>query len=372
MSNRVLMISNTDGAMYKFRRSLVERLSELGFETTCVVSPSSPEGSYIERLKSVCAKVVAVNFFRQSSFSVFVTAFKILSLSGELRPRVMHVFGHEALLFAVLAVLFNANPQKYVTITGLGRFFGQKSGIRAGFARHLILLVYRISLPKLDAIIFLNSNDLITFSKFFPKSTDKFKLIHGEGSAFALSPTYEEPARDVFSCLFASRIMREKGIFELLDAFELLPSHFKLIVLGTVDAYVADEPKIRLLLSGEIPNVEYGGFQDNITPYLAECSCVVLPSKYMEGLPMILVEALSMGKLIATSNAPGCADTVIEGENGVLLQDVTAENIVAAVRAAQMLDKEAAHAVSTNLFRSKFSADVVVDQIVGLYGIPNA
>jgi len=87
---------------------------------------------------------------------------------------------------------------------------------------------------------------------------------------------------------------------------------------------------------------------------------------------MILVEALSMGKLIATSNAPGCADTVIEGENGVLLQDVTAENIVSAVRAVQMLDKETAHAVSTNLFRSKFSADVVVDQIVDLYGIPNS
>jgi glycosyltransferase involved in cell wall biosynthesis len=65
--------------------------------------------------------------------------------------------------------------------------------------------------------------------------------------------------------------------------------------------------------------IEYFGEQGDVRPFIAMCSTFVLPS-YREGTPKAVLEAMAMGRSIITSNAPGCKETVIDGENGYLVK----------------------------------------------------
>jgi glycosyltransferase involved in cell wall biosynthesis len=65
--------------------------------------------------------------------------------------------------------------------------------------------------------------------------------------------------------------------------------------------------------------IEYLGETRDVRPYLAACTVYVLPTYYREGIPRTVVEALSTGRAIITTESPGCRETVIEGENGYLV-----------------------------------------------------
>ena len=60
------------------------------------------------------------------------------------------------------------------------------------------------------------------------------------------------------------------------------------------------------------------GQQLDVKPYIADCSVYVLPS-YREGTPRTVLEAMSMGRAIITTDAPGCRETVVDGDNGFLV-----------------------------------------------------
>jgi glycosyltransferase involved in cell wall biosynthesis len=268
-------------------------------------------------------------------------------------------------MYSVLAFIFLKN-KRILTITGLGRFFLNSTKISHRFAKFVILNFYSFGLIKLDRIIFLNTHDYLLFSSIFPHLASKFERIHGEGSKFELLTTNNVNI-SVKNFLFASRIMEEKGILELLDAFKLVPEGFDLYVLGSIDSNVIDNILIQDMITNKLKNVHYLGFVENITSYLQRADCVVLPSKYMEGLPIILVEALSQGKLIITSNSPGCSDTVINGKNGLVLNEVTCSSIFNAVISIGQLDIAEGSQISLNLFESKFSSNPVNRNLLAIY-----
>ena len=74
---------------------------------------------------------------------------------------------------------------------------------------------------------------------------------------------------------------------------------------------------------------EYLGSTSDVRPFLESSSCVVLPSFYKEGVPRVLLEAMSMGKPIITTNIAGCKECVappftpyenlLIGQNGILI-----------------------------------------------------
>jgi N,N'-diacetylbacillosaminyl-diphospho-undecaprenol alpha-1,3-N-acetylgalactosaminyltransferase len=365
MNKKVLLISNTDGAMYKFRKSLLRTLREHGVLTIGVTSPTSPEGSYSTKLMDIFHRLYLVDFFRQGLISFLRTPPKIMQICKHEKPNVIHIYGHEALIYATLAIYFASIPHIVITITGLGRFFSRNSSFFRRFVKLMIVLYYYFILKSIDRVIFLNSNDLILFEEMFPSHKRNFVLINGEGSEFqALDNFTPKPNNGCYHFTFASRLMIEKGIIELLQAFEELPSCYTLDVLGSIDESLENHPLIISMINGKLKNVKYFGFVDDINSFLIDGDCVILPSKYMEGLPIILVEALAKGKFIVTSDAPGCSDTIIDGINGILLKEISVKSIVKAVMKVADVNLEKAHYVSVNLFRKKFNAETVVGKIL--------
>ncbi len=76
--------------------------------------------------------------------------------------------------------------------------------------------------------------------------------------------------------------------------------------------------------------IEYLGETDDVRPYLADAGVYVLPS-YREGTPRSVLEAMSMGRPVITTDAPGCRETVEDGVSGFLVPARDAEALAGAM-----------------------------------------
>ena len=78
--------------------------------------------------------------------------------------------------------------------------------------------------------------------------------------------------------------------------------------------------------------LEHLGWLNDVRPALADCSVFVLPSYYREGTPRSILEAMSMGRAVITTDAPGCRETVIDGDNGDLIPIKDVDALVEAMQ----------------------------------------
>jgi len=122
--------------------------------------------------------------------------------------------------------------------------------------------------------------------------------------------------------MFIGRLVGEKGIIELLEAFIKLNKetpNVKLLIVGDLPASERDldsENQIKELLKSE--NVIATGFRSDIPELLFTSDVFVLPS-YREGLPRSIIEAMAMELPIIATDIRGCREEVIDGENGFLV-----------------------------------------------------
>lgn len=369
MTEKVIsIISNTDGAQYKFRGELIKYLKEKNNRVVSISSNQSPEGTYTKELQKISSVVYTIPFFRQG-IKCIISPLILYNIIRREKSDVVHIYGHESLLLSIFAVIFIKNPKYILTITGLGRFFKARQGIFRVLIKGLIILIYRLTLPYLKKVIFLNKHDYDFFSRKFENYAKKFVILNGEGSSFKKSDSPILKATRNYNFLFASRIMEEKGIIELIKAFILLPRPFHLNILGSIDQKLVNNPIIVSLTKNKFCNISYHGFVKDINSFMDSCECVVLPSKYMEGLPIILVEALAKGKLILTTNAPGCSETVMPGLNGVIVNELNESNLHKAFYKIRDLDSIKGGKISLELFENIFSSEKINQKILDIYNI---
>ena len=132
-------------------------------------------------------------------------------------------------------------------------------------------------------------------------------------------PNAGEPPR----FLLVGRMLADKGYYEFVEAARIVRAkhpevHFQL--LGTVDpSYPLNIPLDRIYEDVDSGAVEYLGTTDNIQAEEGKRGTVVVLPSYHEGMSRALMEALSMGKPVITTDIPGCRETVEEGKNGFLV-----------------------------------------------------
>jgi glycosyltransferase involved in cell wall biosynthesis len=193
-------------------------------------------------------------------------------------------------------------------ISGLGSY--ASSITRRG---SILFNLFKFSLKTTDLILTMNESNF----KFCQETLgiDKVRRIPSEGLDTKVMLSHSNANTDKVSILYLSRIISEKGIFLLIEAFKNLHANY---------------PDTELLIAGEMSLSEENGekdlFFDNIKSsginyqgevteelkrqLLEQADIVVLASMYGEGLPMILLEAQLFGSIIITTNVPGCNDAV--------------------------------------------------------------
>ena len=109
--------------------------------------------------------------------------------------------------------------------------------------------------------------------------------------------------------------MRDKGIGELLEAFNILNKKHPNISLDIVGSYDEPEWESKIQQAVNEGGIRYWGRQLDVRPFYRDCHCVVLPS-YHEGLANVLLEAAATGRPVISTRVPGCRAAYDEGDNG--------------------------------------------------------
>ena len=108
-------------------------------------------------------------------------------------------------------------------------------------------------------------------------------------------------------------------VLEYLEASKIVKQKYPEVKCMLVGPYDTNPSALREEdLKPYLPYVEYYGEQKDVRPFIKQCTTYILPS-YHEGLPKSVLEAMSMGRAIITTDAPGCRETVVDGENGFLV-----------------------------------------------------
>lgn len=307
-----------------------------------------------------------------------VSEFRLLwetsKLIRELRPDIVHALTMKPVIWGGIAARIAGAPALLASITGLGYAF-TSNDVMARILRMVIAPLYRIALSHPNAIaLFENPDDEALFLTRGLARSDRTARVNGAGvdpAEFFFAP---EPAdaQDNPVILFPARLLRDKGLVELIEAVRILKARgwrLRLRLAGRLDREnpsAIDEDMVRAWEREGL--AEWAGFLRDMPMALRAATIVCLPS-WREGLPRALIEAAAVGRAIVTTDAPGCRAIVRHEETGLLIpvRDAAAlANALERLLRAPQLRDQLRHA-GRALIETEFSAARIADDILALY-----
>ena len=148
--------------------------------------------------------------------------------------------------------------------------------------------------------------------------------------------------------------------------------NINLTILGEIDPNNKDSISLKDLIKiKNFPFVKYFGKVDNVRYYLSKCDCFVLPTTYNEGTPRSILEALSVGRPVITTDIAGCNDTVVDGFNGFLITPKNDESLINCLRKFIKLKKHEKKNFGLNsrkIAENKFDVKIVITKYLDLIG----
>ncbi|KFN51437.1 glycosyltransferase family 4 protein [Arenimonas composti] len=314
-----LVIASYPESLTVFRGDLLRDLRAQGFAVH-VVAPglqASPAVTAILRGWGVHCHDIAFARTGTNPFADALLLWRLYRLQRRLRPALMLAYTIKPVVYGLLAAWLARVPRRYALITGLGYAFADGRGGLARIARGL----YRAALRRADAVFFQNPDDQALFAgEGLLAPGQRTQVVAGSGvdvDHFAPAPLPAGPP--VF--LLIARLLVAKGVREYAAAAARVRARHpqaRFRLAGWID----DNPDA--IAAGELEawiaagTLEFLGRLDDVRGAVADCTVYVLPS-YREGTPRTVLEAMAMGRPVITTDAPGCRETVIDGENGVLV-----------------------------------------------------
>lgn len=242
------------------------------------------------------------------------------------KPDIILAYTIKPVIWAGLAARFTNVSNFYGLITGLGFAF-QTGGVKRNLLTKIVKFLYRQALKKSSGVIFQNQDNRDVFINNSIADESNTFLVNGSGVDLSHFEVKELPAQPNF--LLIARLLGEKGIREYIQAAKLVKAKYSNTIfdlVGPEDPSPDGLPIKEVLAWHEDGIINYHGGADDVRPYIESCSIFVLPS-YHEGMPRTVLEAMATGRPILTTNVPGCKETVIDGENGWLVEKANAEQL---------------------------------------------
>jgi glycosyltransferase involved in cell wall biosynthesis len=237
-------------------------------------------------------------------------------------------------IYGTLAATLAGVPRRAALIEGLGYAFidTARPSLKVRLTRALAKGFYRFALRRAQTVLFLNPDDQQEFVKAHIVDGAKARLLGGIGvNLVEWRPA--PPVLEPITFTLAARLLREKGVVEFAEAARRIKSrhpHTRFLLLGGLDTNpgALSEADVRRWVAEGV--LEWAGHVADVRPYFAQTSVYVLPS-YREGVPRSTQEAMAMARPIITTKAPGCRETVIDGENGFLVLPRDVDSLAAAM-----------------------------------------
>lgn len=312
---KVLIITNHSYMLWRFRRELIVALME-NHQVVLSMPFVGHEDDFREMgVKCIETKIDRRGINPRNDFWLMVFYDRMMRQE---KPDMVITYSIKPNIYAGILCMFRNIPY-CANVQGLGTAF-QKKGLS-----QLVTLLYKVAFFKVKKVFFENKRNAGEFTRRHIVNSKKQKVLHGAGINLNYYGYEPYPFHETIHFLYLGRIMKEKGMDELLSAVNRLREEGENFVLDIVgffeDAY---EKQISELEQKNI--AVFYGFQENPQPYYATADCVVLPS-YHEGMSNVLLEAAATGRPLITTNIPGCREVVEQGKTGILVQAKSSESL---------------------------------------------
>jgi len=328
---KICFIANDIDSVLNFRRDLLLELKKLGHKVTiCVPRKNSKDKTRVGKL-GASYKEIQLNRTGINPFKDLKTFIELKTFLKHLKPDLVYCFTAKPIIYGSLAAWWAGVPRRVSMITGLGYVFTGES-LKHHLIRFLVCSFFRFSFKFNQKVFFLNPDDLALFLKLNLVRASQAVLIPGEGINHKTFPQTGFPKKTSF--LLIARLLKDKGILEYVEAAKILNEKFPEVVFKLLGPYDTNPTAITAKeMRGWQKSglIKYLGVTDDVRPFIADTSVYVLPS-YREGTPRSVLEAMSMGRPIITTDVPGCRETVENGRNGFLIPVRNAQALADAMR----------------------------------------
>lgn len=335
---KIIRTTTVPGSLKTFCKGLLRELQEQ--DCYEVVAVSSPGDSMREIEEREGVRTVAVPMERHiSPLKDLKSLFRLIQVFRREKPTMVHSMTPKAGLLSMMAAWFCRVPVRVHTFTGL--VFPTATGL----TQKILIFTDRITcacathiVPEGEGV----KNDLINYH-----ITNKPLKVLGHGNVRGIDLAHYNPELlevqaeaakirkpDTFTFVFVGRLVRDKGINELIAAFERLKKEYPNIRLLLVGRQEPELDPLKPETIAKINNnkcIEAVGQQSDVRPWLAASDVFVFPS-YREGFPNVVIEAGAMGLPSIVTDINGSREIIIEGKNGSIIQPRDAEAIYYAMK----------------------------------------
>lgn len=324
---KVMVIGGLADSLVGFRGQLLRDMVRMGHEVTaCAPEPSTSIAGKLADM-GVAYHPIPINRTGLNPLQDLYSLWACTSFFRRMRPDVVLSYTIKPTIYGSLGASFARVNTISSMITGLGSSFS--AGASAGRPlRFIASSLYRYGLRRNRVVFFQNPDDMQLFlQRGLVDAANRPTLINGSGVDLAHYDV--RPLPDTTSFLLVARLIREKGIGEYAAAARIIKRHYPTAVfklVGRLDTGPRGIPAGDLKSWQSDGVIDYLGRLDDVRPAIAGASVYVLPSFYGEGVPRSILEAMSMGRPVITTDTPGCRETVRPGVNGFLVpvRDATA------------------------------------------------
>lgn len=359
---RFLVLTNNDVGLYNFRKELLRRLLSDGNE----VYISLPYGKKVKLLEDMGCKFIEIGVDRRGKnpLADICLLFEYMRLISRIKPEKVITYTIKPNIYGCFACRIKG-VDAYANVTGLGTAFQG-----AGLLTSLVTLMYKAAFKKVKRVFFENeeNRDIIVGKGIVNKK--RTQCLNGAGVDLEEFSYAEYPIIGTTRFLFIGRVMKEKGIDELLEVAVRLKRDDEDIDVEIVGSFEDHyEKKIKEL--DETGIIKYHGYQNDVKPFIKQAHCFVLPS-YHEGMANTLLESAAMGRPLITSNIHGCLESVKDGVTGYLCNVKDTEDLYIKMKQFIKLpydDKKKMGWLSHKYVASVFDKKKVVEETVkGIMG----
>lgn len=322
---KVMVLSSFTTSLFWFRIDMMKSFLDWGCQVVAVGDGSETE--WAEKFEKLGIRYRQIPVHRNGMNPLYdlKTLRALFRLLKEERPDKIFSYQAKTVIYGGIAARLLGIRDVYPMIAGVGSVF-LGDGFKKKLVRSILVTEYKLGLKKAPRVFFQNRDDLAVFADHGILPESKAVMLHGSGvnlEKFTPTPLPETPG---FLCI--SRLIRDKGVWEYLEAArELRKRHpgARCVLVGPFDTNPSAIRPEELQPYIDDGSVIYAGEQKDVYPYLCDCTAYVLPS-YHEGTPKTVLEAMASGRAVITTDAPGCRETVTDGQNGYLVpvKDVSA------------------------------------------------
>jgi hypothetical protein len=334
--SKIIRATTVPGSLETFCNGLLWELQREGYNVVAVSSPG-PEMDTIRRRE--CVRTVAVPMERRMApLKDLRSLWGLIRVFRREKPTMVHSMTPKAGLLCMMAAWFCRVPVRVHTFTGL--VFPTAKGM----TQKILIFTDRLTcacathvIPEGEGVKADLQNYRITRKPLRVLGHGNVRgidLEHYDRTPEVMSEAAKIRQKEVFTFIFVGRLVGDKGINELVDAFSRLNNEIsatRLILVGGMEENL-DPLKPETIRKIKVnPAIDEVGRQDDVRPWFAASDALVFPS-YREGFPNVVIEAGAMGLPSIVSDINGSREIIIDDKNGVIIPPHDSEVLYRAMR----------------------------------------